>query len=196
MILRQAVDVPGIVEQTFTLQLHMTGIVLSETLQAWPADRGGVRPPVSGSQLPQPIRPCTNPAIDCGDQVAIRYQVQNTPAPGPIHTRKKKIAIQRGTIAFFLVHGRRHWIHPEVRGGCALAQIIRDGLHFKTTNIAPSRVIQAVKVVFLDDIKIDERNIFKPRPDLALRYHPANASGTHYAGSQACKVRLTLFAPG
>ena len=158
MILRQAFDVLRIVEQAFTLHLPMTGIVLPETLQAWPADCCGVGPPVSGSQLAKPIGSPTNATVDHRNQVAVRNQVENIPATWPVHTRKEKVTIQRGAITFFLVNRGVYWTDREVRGCRAPAQILRQHFHLKLADVT---------LKYEEVYRTEYRNLEEARPSIA-----------------------------
>src|SRR5258705_7752464 len=63
-------------------------------------------------------------------------------------------------------------------------------------DIPQCRIVQTIKIMRLDDVEIDEHDVFEPRSSEALSDHPAHASGADDAHPQPRHVRLTFVAPG
>src|SRR5579859_1112419 len=115
-----------IVKHSFALHLYVAGVVLPQTLKAWPSESGSVRSPVRPSQLAEPVRPSANPTVDYGNQVAVGDQIKHISPPGPVNAREKQIAIQRGSVSLLLIHGCYHRLDPEGRSGSTFPQKFRE----------------------------------------------------------------------
>jgi hypothetical protein len=95
-------------------------------------------------------------SLEVGNPVAILS------APAYPHNRAGVNGNRRGPIAFLLVHRHLYWVDLEVRSCCAPAQMLRQHLYLKTPNIASGGIIQAVEIMILDDVEIDERKVIEP----------------------------------
>ncbi|MGB0095666.1 MAG: hypothetical protein WBP81_24390 [Solirubrobacteraceae bacterium] len=176
---------------------HVTGVVLLETLQAPSAGRGHVRLPV-GAKHPAVAPDADEDApVDHGDQVRVCGQVEDGAWLGTIDAAEEHIAVECLLPSGLFDHAVFERVDRGMLRGGAVEQGATEyrDLGPGETHVGVGGVEQAVEVVGLDGVEVDQDQVLDPDAGERFGNHRADAAGPDDSDAEAGKVGLHALSP-
>src|SRR2546430_12308918 len=117
--------------------------------------------------------------------------VQHTPRPGAIHAAEDHVAVECGPEPRLLTDAEFAAIKRERRAGRASCRCAGGDLDLRPGErcILRCRVQDAIEVVLLDPIEVEDYHALDSHPRETLDYDAADTTGANDADVQTCEVR-------
>src|SRR5581483_5306142 len=141
------------------------------------------------------LKPDRNAAIDHRDYVGIGDVVENLSRTRTINATENHVAVERGPVPAFFDNAVWNFSDVDVGGSRALSHAFLSDIHFQTVKVLSGGGNQAVKIVLLDFVKIDEDNELHAHSSKRLGYQTAHAAEPHDADPEPGERRVIFLSP-